>query len=239
MSTLVTMKCTIFLLLAAIIFHTALLKKAKRRGNNENRRTVKMLTDQLSKVKGVKTCNLYIDAKLKSTQITDMLQSQLAKSFPIVTIGKKNLRIDKFRMTHFTQLIRSKNREQKGLMNCASGNAILIAIVSWQKKYPMFLSNVAKVYETLALQSSIPKVFLISVTNKKQNYKRVFKYFASLDIIDVEILEISKTNRRLKRFLRAKKANFTVQKCNPFFKSYKKGKLRKKVGCGLRRNSGL
>lgn len=226
----VKMKFVFPLLLTVILFHLAFLKNVKR--NRNNKLLLTRLTKQLSKVKGFKTCNLYLDARLKSTQIGDMLQSELTKSFPIMTIGKsKRFQITKFKRRSIARLMRSKKREQRGLMNCASGNAILIAIVAWEKISSTFSfsSKLTEVYRTLALKSSVPKVLVVSITSKKHDYRRLFKHLASSQIIDVDILEISKSNRKVKRFLKAGKVDFTVQKFNPFFKSYAKEKMGKNV----------
>lgn len=97
---------------------------------------------QLSRVRDFKTCYLYLDPKLTSNSMTDELQMQLTKSFPIVTIGKSKLQMDKFKVTPFKQPVRSAKRdEQRRLMTCASGNYILIAVVAWEKKNPTFLSD--------------------------------------------------------------------------------------------------
>lgn len=217
------MKLKLLVLLIAILFHSAFFKDAKR---NRNKMFLHRLTNQLSEVKGFKTCNLYVDIKMKSTQMTDMLQSQLTKSFPIiVTIGKKNVQMSKFQREDFTQMINSKSRETKGLMTSATGNSILVAVVGWTSKYQMILNNIAYIYATLAQRSSIPKVLVISATNKKQNNKRAFKFFTLCRIFDVEILEISRSNQKAKGFLKRDTIHFTVHRCNPFLKTHKRGKM--------------
>lgn len=220
------MKLKVIVLLIALFPHIALLKTVKK---STIRQSLNRLSNQLARVKGFKTCNLFIDRSVKRSQTTDMLQSQLTKMFPIVSMGKRKFQISKYRRTRFTEMINWRKREQKGLLNCASGNAILIAVVGWMKKQPPSLSKVRSVYYTLAQQASIPKMLVICMTRKKQVYKRVFNSFTYTGIIDVDILEISEAKRNVKGFLRRKYTDFTVHKHNPFLKSNKKQALSKNV----------
>lgn len=219
----------ILLLLAAFPCDTLRKNRGKNTKEHSNRLPANRLINQLSKLEGFKTCNLYIDKNVKSSKMTDLLQKQLAKMFPTTTIGKKNLQISKFKRKPFSKMINSRKREQRGLLNSASGNSIFIAVVGWVAKYPTFLSNLSNAYFTLALPSSIPKVLVISVTKKKRVYRRVFKYLTSAGIIDVEILEISRRNRKVRGYLKRDSVSLTLHKCNPFLKSLKKRALGRNV----------
>lgn len=226
------MKFTFVLLL--LCARHAFMKNVERM--SENRVNLDRLIDQLSRVRGFKSCNLYVESKLKSNRVVDMLQLQLTKRFPIVSVGKKSSQLWKFKRTDFSQMIKWKKREQKGLHCSASGNSILIAIVGWTGNKPKFMVNVREVFQTMALRSSVPKLLVISLTNKERDYKKVFNYFTSVKIIDVDILEISVSNRRLRAgrkvrgFLNSDSGNFTVHKCNPFKNSFKRQSLKGNVG---------
>lgn len=151
---------------------------------------LKTLTHHLSTVKGFKTCNLYID--MDSAEIVDMLQSQLTKLFPTVTMrNDASLEMSKFTRADFLrQTVIPMNREQPGIMNYASGCAILIFVIGWNETSSQ--RNVKDVYQKLAHRSSIPKVLILSITDERQhNYAQLFGQLTLWKILDVEILEAS------------------------------------------------
>lgn len=118
-----------------------------------------------SQVKRLKNCNLYLDAKLKSTKTTDQLQSQLTKISSITSIGKRRSQINKFEMKDFPKLIKSKKREQRGLMNRASDKALLVFVTAINSKTQKLPLNFMEVYQTFAMKSSVSKVLLVTMTN--------------------------------------------------------------------------
>lgn len=220
------MKLKICLLLIAIFLHCGSFKNLKR--NNPKKFFIARLARQLSKVKGIKSCNLYVDKNLKSSQVIDMLQLQLTKMFPIMTMGRKTLPVDKYRRTKFVQMIHWRKREQKGILNCASASSILIAVVGPIKPNIFWQYFCRVVYRNLVPPMSIPKFLVISITNKKYRaYKGVFDFF---QVMDVEVLEIAVPNRKVKGFLFKRNfVDFTVHKCNSFLNFYKKLKLKRDV----------
>lgn len=111
----------------------------------------------------------------------------------------------------------------------ASGNTLLVFAYDPQRGESIFISHLNVVYCSLARITSIPKILLVSVTNKAQvSYRKIFDFLLKpARIVDVDILEISsKVAKKNKR--KAPKSNdhhFTVHQYNPFSRIYRKSKL--------------
>lgn len=199
--------------------------------SNADDRQFRMLTRQLRSIKGAKVCNLFVQDNINSRAL-DRLQVHLSRSFPTVSMKKFKLKSSKFTRVDFgsQKNFYQRKREQVGLSNYASGNAILIYVYQ-RKNTKQFTANVLRIYRTLAFSTSLPKLLLISLTDSKQkSYKSTFNFLMKNGrIVDVEILELSNKVKSLKKGLKSNLHTFVVHAYNPFTKQYSKRKLSKRI----------
>lgn len=160
--------------------------------------------------------------------VAKMIQASLSRVSPTMSINKVSLKlIQKIGKEKFLSPAH-KSREVKGILNYASGNSLLIFVLTLNTN-PWRGFTFMDIYQVLSFTSSVPKVLLIYVADKKQrNYKKVFSFFEAR-IINVDILEISTSNRKTKKGLMPKKHDFGVHKYNPFSRVYKTAEPSKKL----------
>lgn len=202
-------------------------------------RNMRLLSSQLSKLKGVKNCIFHIDGKAR-VKLIETLQSKLAKAMPTMNLKDIKSRLQKYKRRDFGKRL-PKSREQRGLLNYASQSSLLIFVFF---NYPNCAGNIAKIqqtYHTLALPQSVPKVLVVLTTkSKRSNYREIFKILSRMKIFAVEVLVIrpkvlSKhllkvSRKRLSRMgLKNRGHSFEVHQFNHFTKTYKKQKLTRKV----------
>lgn len=195
--------------------------------------------NQLVKIKGVEKCIVMIDYDVKNP-IIDNILTKLIESIPLMPISANK----KFASKDFEKYLKKsisdipeyyrKSKEQKNVLNSASGNAILICVGegnSFFNKDILYWVN-----KNLAQTSSIPKVFFIQFQNNNAHvrYKNIISSLLRGEkIVDVDILQISKRSRPTlrKKCLKQNllKSNYLVHQFNPFTRVYKMQKLTKRV----------
>lgn len=202
--------------------------------SNADEKNLKLLVKHIKSLRGVSKCNVFLENNVKDKRIVSKLLTKLTKSLPIVSIKngtsswpKSYVRTNFARQSNF----HVKSREQRGLMNCASANALLIyvsspSLVSFTKYCDMLIS-LTRTFYTLAMSTSIPKVLFVNVATRKfYRCKAVFNDLITL--VDLEILDlISNGEPRGKMKVKncQKHINFIVHSCNNFAGKYKIRKL--------------
>lgn len=194
-----------------------------------------LLVRQLVDLKGIEKCCIFDDRKVKS-RIIDSLKTKLTKLSPMVSLvnnGKLASNWKKFVKKISVSSVPkywTKSREEQGILNTASGDTLLVFAYNPQKDQKSFEHNVRRAYYGLARYTCLPKLLLISMTNKAQvSYRRTFNFLTrTVRIVDVDILEISRVAKKKKgKKSKISSHHFTVHQCNPFSRVYEKRKLAK------------
>lgn len=224
------------LAMKAVLFWLLLLLPTvlASRGDQEK---IEILVKQLTP--GTRIISFFAEKNVMSPTV-EMLRLRATRSLPVMSLSSLSRQ---YRRTRFLQIpnFHNKSREQKGLMNYASGSAILIYAFAPKRSLstPRILVTI---YQTLAFPTSTPRVLLIPVVDKRRSsYKSVFAFLLKQGIIDVEILEVSpkqNASRRVAKVSKKRKTpprsiaecqhDFRVHKCNPFSKVCKIEKLSSK-----------
>lgn len=143
---------------------------------------------------------IVIDQGIKN-QFNDQFRAKLSKSMQVQQMVRTNTIhwCTKYEVRNFgtDEKFYKKSREQKQILNYASGNTLFIFIYERQFRYKSF----SVFYWMLCQSSSTPKVLVISAKSRgTEDYTRFFKHcFAHTHIlIDIEILTLSKSYQRVK-----------------------------------------
>lgn len=91
---------------------------------------LKMLANQLAQLKGVSKYNLFIERHTINWKIVDKLQGLLTKTVSMVSFKRKSMKwvLNERKDFYAKSKYQGKSREQKGLLNYPSGNALLIYV---------------------------------------------------------------------------------------------------------------
>lgn len=189
----------LILKIASICCYFSVIAAGAGNKYNSNEKNIKLLSRQLSSLSGISKCNLFIAKRLVKNPLVTKLQEELTKLMPIVSIreGFKNWP-KSYRRTNFAEEVRNfhlKSRQQPGLLNSASANALLICVVS-HVNYARALRQklvrllYGQVLRTLGQSTCVPRLLIINVTAKKwRRYRSVYLAFddfrRNLDILEI------------------------------------------------------
>lgn len=194
-----------------------------------------MLVNQLTKLEGISKFNILIENSVKSA-IVDELLVKLTRVIPCLPVKNDQRFRNKTWVKYAKKNIRStskyynKSRQQEGIVNHASGNSLFIYFCRSVDEKSLDIAM--WYYHCFTCISSVPKFLIVVKVDKVQvSYKKTMTYLLRRwRIIDVDIMEISKSGVNIKRRLRKRQIhNFMVHQYNPFSKSYMKRVLSKNV----------
>lgn len=231
----------IFLLLQISFSCTITNKK----GNSDMIR-LQMLSEQLTSLKGVSKCTLFIDKHIKC-DVIEKLQKLISRSVPLTSMKSKSISWSRCERKLIYESVRyfGNFREQRSLLNYPSANALFIYVFSHDvdKTFKEFNDRwIFHVYLRLSCATTLPKVLVINLARKTAKvYKR--KVFSDIGVLllDLDVLEISNGDHvpRNGKKLRAEPMKFRLHQVNPFTKSYKRQKLSKGTKWFENRHSNL
>lgn len=224
------MKLTFLLL--ALIFHGGYAASSYLKLNSDQLH-VNMLSKQLSSLKDIRRCVIYVENDAKSTKVSELLLSKIAKDMSIVILSCKLSSLSvKFPRIEFNKRNNSKYckcREQTRILNFATQNTLFVYVYAPAGDDKPAPDGLALLYKAIAMSTSLPKLLLVAVTRSTlhRHYRTTFASLANDGIVDAQVLEIS--DLKSKRKIKGHSHRFTVHTCNPFSKVCKSGKLTRGV----------